>query len=75
MAAPSSTKINKIAPDEFSFIMGTRPWVNGDAFIGPSLNDLVLAYYTAQGERGQRAQEFADSHIQALRDKLPQNQG
>lgn len=68
MAAPSNIK--KISYDEFDFITGTRPWVNGDAFIGPALKDLVLAYYIAQGENPKRAQEFADSHMQALRDKL-----
>lgn len=67
MAAPSNIK--KIAPDEFDFITGTRPWVN-DAFVGPSLKALVLAYYVAQGENPERAQEFADSHMQALRAKL-----
>ncbi len=62
--------IKKISVDEFDFITGTRPWVNGDAFIGPSIKDLVLAYYVAQGENIKRAQEFADSHLQALRAKL-----
>jgi hypothetical protein len=59
----------KIALDELTYITGIRPWVNGDAFIGPSIQDLLLGYYTSQGERG-RAQEFADNHLQALRDKL-----
>lgn len=68
MAAPSNIK-KRIAPDEFDFILGYRPWVN-DAFIGPKLRDLVLAYYVSQGESPKRAQEFADNHIQALRAKL-----
>lgn len=62
--------IKKITHDEFSYIMRTRPWVNGDKFIGPALDSLLLAYYITQGESPKRAKEFADLHLEALKDKL-----
>ena len=51
----------------FDYFVGRRPWVNGDKFIGPSIKNLILAYYIAQGEPLIRAQEFADAHLDALR--------
>ena len=55
--------------DDWQWLINRRPWVNGDKFIGPSIKNLLLAYYITQGESHEQAWKFVVAHLDALRNK------
>lgn len=52
--------------DNIEFLLRRRPWIGGDKFIGPSIHDLLLAYYITQGGSTQ-AEKFVRLHEEELR--------
>ncbi len=60
--------------ENLEVLLHIRPWVRvdgtGTPFLGPKLQDLLVAYYITQGENEKRAKQFAKDHIDGIYAKL-----